>query len=93
VSIKPDGVRLYPIDIAEATPYFHNLHAWWVAQKTDRAGIGRQLAPRKPKLTTLLERIATAGDEDALLALWRENETQWTKEHTEAAIARKATWA
>lgn len=92
VSIKPDGVRLYPIDIAKATPYFHELHRWWVAQKGDREGIGRQLAPRKPKLTSLLDRIAAAADNDALTALWVENQAQWTAEHTEAAKQRKAAW-
>lgn len=91
VSIKPDGVRLYPIDIEKATPYWRSLHAFWCAQKEDRAGIGRQLAPRKNAAPPSLEAlIAKASDARALGALWHEHKANWTAEHTELARKRKA---
>jgi hypothetical protein len=41
VSIKPDGCRIYPVDIDKAFDHFTALHAWWVARRAEREPIGR----------------------------------------------------
>lgn len=47
VSIKPDGCRVYPIDLDAAFQHWTALHAWWVARRDERAAVGRQWAARK----------------------------------------------
>lgn len=47
VSIKPDGYRVYPVDLDVAFGHWESLHAWWVARRDERAAIGRQWAVRK----------------------------------------------
>jgi hypothetical protein len=47
VSIKPDGFRVYPVDLAEAFEHWQAMHAWWVARRTEKQSIGRAWAPRK----------------------------------------------
>lgn len=49
VSIKPDGFKVYPVDLDKAWQHFTALHLWWVARRDERAAIGRQLAARAPK--------------------------------------------
>jgi hypothetical protein len=46
VSVKPDGCRLYPIDLELAWEHFTKMHAWWVARRTEKAHNGRIL-PKK----------------------------------------------
>ena len=48
VSIKPDGCRVYPIDLEAAFDHWASLHAWWVARREERAAIGRTWAANKP---------------------------------------------
>lgn len=91
VSIRPDGVRLYPIDLEAAAPYWRSLHSFWVAQRDDKAGVGRQLAPRKSTTPpALADLIAAAPDVETLGALWQKNKATWTPAHTELASKRKA---
>lgn len=47
VSIKPDGYRVYPIDLDKAFAHWTSMHAWWVARRTEKQAIGRPWAPRK----------------------------------------------
>jgi hypothetical protein len=47
VSIKPDGCRLYPVDLDRGFEHFTAMHAWWVARKAEREPIGRAWPPRK----------------------------------------------
>lgn len=47
VSIKPDGARVYPVDLDAGFEHFASLHAWWVARRDERKAIGRQWTPRK----------------------------------------------
>lgn len=46
VSIKPEGCRVYPVDIAEGFAHFSAMHAWWCARLDERAAIGRPWAAR-----------------------------------------------
>lgn len=89
VSVKPDGVRLYPIDLDKAAAYFAKLHGWWIDKKTGTDAIGKPLAPRAAA-DPLLAAIAKAATADALKALWAENKPGWTDTHTAAAKARTA---
>lgn len=47
VSIKPDGYRVYPIDLDKGFAHWESLHAWWVARREERAAVGRQWAAGK----------------------------------------------
>jgi hypothetical protein len=47
VSIKPDGCRIYPVDIDKAFDHFTALHAWWVARRGEREPIGRPWPVKK----------------------------------------------
>jgi hypothetical protein len=47
VSIKPDGFRVYPVDLDAAFTHWTALHAWWVARRDERAAIGRTWAAKK----------------------------------------------
>lgn len=47
VSIKSDGYRVYPIDLAEAKQHWAALHSWWVARRNEQDAVGRPWAPRK----------------------------------------------
>jgi hypothetical protein len=51
VSIKPDGVRVYPVDLDRARAHWERLHAWWCARRDERDPIGKPWAPGKaPKV-------------------------------------------
>ncbi len=56
VSIKPDGYRVYPIDLDAGFRHWTALHAWWAARRSERDAIGRQW-PAKAATTR------TPGDE------------------------------
>jgi hypothetical protein len=47
ISIKPDGCKLYPIDLATAWNHWEAMHAWWVARRTERLCVGKPWAPGK----------------------------------------------
>ena len=70
VSIKPDGARVYPIDLDAAFEHWMALHAWWCARRSERSAIGRQWAPRKvPAPAAAVEQVtptsAREGDSPA----------------------------
>lgn len=65
VSVKPDGVRLYPIDMDKATGHWRSLHSWWVARRDERGCVGKPWAPRSiptPAFASLAEMAATLDD-------------------------------
>lgn len=47
VSVKPDGCRVYPVELDKAFTHWTALHAWWVARQDERVAVGKPLAPRK----------------------------------------------
>jgi hypothetical protein len=46
VSVRPDGCRIYPIDIDAAITQWQALHEWWIKSLTERQPIGKPWAPR-----------------------------------------------
>jgi hypothetical protein len=46
VSVKPDGCRVYPIDLDAAAEHWQALHRWWVARLAEKRALGRPWAPR-----------------------------------------------
>lgn len=70
VSVKPDGVRLYPIDLDKAADHWRSLHAWWIAKRDEKAAIGRPLAPRAvPQRVDYAGLAAMAASLDDLMKL------------------------
>ncbi len=68
ISIKPDGCRVYPVDLDQAFTHWTALHAWWVARQNERAAVGRQWAARKtavPAKATLNPDPSQGGPVDA----------------------------
>ena len=64
VSIKPDGYRVYPVDLDQAFDHWQALHSWHVARRSERAAIGRQWPARKrteAAPTASVETPASAG--------------------------------
>jgi hypothetical protein len=82
VSIKPDGFRVYPVDLDKAHRHWCSLHAWWVARRDEREPIGRPWAPKAAKATPVVERfdrsmvvervraLVTAGHGERLALRW-----------------------
>lgn len=70
VSIKPDGARLYPIDIPKAWDHFQHWHQWWVHRLDERASIKRILPARRtqqiaaPTPSPVVEQPAGVAAED-----------------------------
>lgn len=93
ISVKTDGVRIYPVDLDKAFAHWTNLHAWWVARREEKAAIGKPWAPRSvthdaaDSLAALIDR---ADSVQALTALWQANQHRWTAGYTALASARKA---
>lgn len=56
VSVKPDGCRIYPVDLVTATSYFHAIYAWWLARRSEREAVGRPW----PTKTAAVEQSAPA---------------------------------
>jgi hypothetical protein len=46
VSVKPDGCRVYDIDLEAAAAHWQALHSWWVARLTEKRALGKPWAPR-----------------------------------------------
>lgn len=46
VSVKHDGVRLYPVELDPAWRHWEALHAWWVARRDEKKAIGKPWAPK-----------------------------------------------
>lgn len=55
VSIKTDGFKAYPIDLAPAVKVFDGMHRWWVDQQefTTSKAIGRPWAPKAAPAPTV----------------------------------------
>lgn len=66
VSIKPDGARLYPVDIDQAWNHWTNLHQWWVHKQNEKESIGRvkpkRSGPTKNVDNALAGVVDQAGD-------------------------------
>jgi hypothetical protein len=45
VSIRPDGCRVYPVDLDHGAAHLEAMHAFWVARLTEKAAIGKPWAP------------------------------------------------
>lgn len=45
VSIRPDGCRVYPVDLGAAFDHFSAMHAWWCAGRDENLSIGPAWAP------------------------------------------------
>jgi hypothetical protein len=59
ISIKPEGCRIYPVNIEQAYEHFMALHSWWVARRTEREPIGKPWAPRKVTTSTTASTLPT----------------------------------
>ena len=76
VSIKPDGCKVYPVDLGAAWSHWEALHSWWCARRAERSAIGRPWAPGKRRADTTPKRVApqatttvtTPPDEGATVA-------------------------
>jgi hypothetical protein len=67
VSIASDSFRAFPIDAAGAIDAYHEMHAWWAAQRrfTDGKVIGKPWAPKTQtpdRRAQLLERYHNLAD-------------------------------
>ena len=49
VSVRPDGARSYPIDIAAAWSNWKARHAWWTARQDERKPVGKPWPITKPR--------------------------------------------
>lgn len=47
VSIKPDGYKVYPVELSQAWDHWTRMHAWWIARRTEAQSIGKPWAPGK----------------------------------------------
>lgn len=46
VSIKPDGCRVYPVDLDKAFTHVEAMHSFWVARRSESDSIGKPWAPK-----------------------------------------------
>jgi hypothetical protein len=96
VSVRPDGCRIYPIDIYAAIEQWQALHTWWIRSLTERQPIGKPWAPRvapvapHPIPSELDTLIRNAVDVSTLNAIWALHSHEWQPHHTQLAAARKA---
>jgi hypothetical protein len=87
VSIRPDGYRIFPVDLGEAWLQFEGLHAWWARRLDEQKAIGRPWPPRGQ--VDLFALIASCeNDRQAYEALWEAHRAAWTPEATAAVKAR-----
>jgi hypothetical protein len=69
VSVKPDGYRVYPVDLDAGWNHWTALHSWWCARRSERDAIGRQWPARKGATPTPVEQkdvLRPTPDEGAL---------------------------
>lgn len=94
VSIKPDGARVYPIDLDTAFQHWTAVHNWSLQKKQERASIGRQWPAKRstnnPARETIKADIYSAQSMDELKAIWRKHKDIWNDELTNAATQKKA---
>lgn len=91
VSIKPDGYRIYPVDLDKAREHWRRMHAWWVARRTEREPIGKPWAPVAAVKTPILDlaaQINVVDTVDALNALWTTHRDHFTPDLVTLAKAR-----
>lgn len=87
VSIRPDGYRIFPIDLGEAWLQFEGLHGWWDRKRDAPHAVGNPWPP--VGRFDLFEAIASCEPTDkAFSALWAAHKEHWTPEATQAAKAR-----
>ncbi len=86
ISIRPDGFKVYPVDLDDAFEHFTNMHAWWVARRTEKKAIKRVLPG--VKVAPLADRISSAPTIDELTALWRLHCMTWDDDLTTLAERR-----
>lgn len=87
VSIRPDGYRIYPIDLGEAWLQFEGLHDWWMRRREEHKAVGNPWAPRGP--VDLFALIATTEPtHEAYTDLYHAHQAHWTPEATAAVKAR-----
>lgn len=82
VSIKHDGVRIYPVDIDKAFDHWTALHAWWVARRDERKPIGKAWQPQGAEpdapvadklianLRGRISRLIESGHADTMRLYW-----------------------
>lgn len=82
VSIKHDGIRIYPVDLDTAFDHWQALHAWWVARRDERKPIGKAWQPAGPEpdavvadklianLRGRIGRLIDAGHADTMRRCW-----------------------
>jgi len=98
ISIKPDSVEQYPVNLDEAWNHFQELHRWWTTRRSERDTIGKRVEqPQQQQQTVehdnLVERcykIRDAGHQQQLAEHWRPDipvlkfSDQWTDQHRTA---------
>jgi hypothetical protein len=90
VSVKPDGCRVYPIDLQAAAVHWQALHSWWVARLAEKRALGKPWAPRVAAPAKLDTLITHAVDVATLNAIWALHSHEWQPHHTQLAAARKS---
>ena len=62
LSVRPDGVRVYPIDMDGAKRYWRGLHAWWTVRQAEDEHAGKPWAVQntKPARTDLPPGVVAA---------------------------------
>lgn len=66
VSIRPDGARLYPVDIPKAWDHWTHLHEWWVHKLKEKDSIGRVKAKRSQPMETTCPPETTNSDASSM---------------------------
>jgi hypothetical protein len=99
VSIKPDGARVFPIDLDEGMDGFTELHKWWLKKQNERSAIGRvwpiirssaeerAAVPVGSAGDAVTDQIKSAKSRAALTIAWHDavEAGTWTDEHTALA--------
>lgn len=88
VSVKPDGCRVYPIDLVKAREHFVNLHRWWCDKRTEKASVGRSWQPLRPEYERLVQALTTV-DEMMALAKRASQAGYWTPDLQAVFAARR----
>jgi hypothetical protein len=98
VTIKPDGARVFPIDLDAGMRDFTRLHQRWIDKPSDRDPIGRvwpvQRATPDQRASVAMEKSDVVGDQiraarsrAALTVIWRDavRAGTWRDEHSALA--------
>ena len=106
VTIKPDGARVFPIDLDEGMKGFTRLHQWFLDKQEDRSPIGRvwplHRASQEERDAVVVEHSDVVADQirgarssAELTIIWRDASQAgtWTPEYTELAKSIKESLA